>query len=99
MDEQLRKRLEEAADIYAKRIWNNLLEVHISKTDFLAGAELGYKEAIEVAKEWMNDNARNYVDGVLWAEHMMSDLETFMNELWGGLNMAKQSILWRESKQ
>lgn len=36
-------------------------------------------------EEWMRDNARNYVNGVLWTEHMMSDLETFMNKLWGGL--------------
>lgn len=61
MNEQLRKRLEEAADIYAKRIWNNLLEVHISKTDFLAGAELGYKKAIEVAKEWLDYKVGGYL--------------------------------------
>lgn len=54
-NEEMRKRLEEAADIYAKRIWNNLLEVHISKTDFLAGAEYGYKEAISQAKEWLGN--------------------------------------------
>lgn len=57
MNEDLHKRLEKAADIYAKRIWDNLMEVHISKKDFLAGAELGYKEAIEMAKEWI---ARNF---------------------------------------
>ena len=78
MDEQLRKRLEEAADKYADGRRNCIS----AGNGFLAGAEYGYKEAIAVAKEWMNDNARNYVNGVLWAEHMMSDLETFMNILW-----------------
>ena len=39
MNEDLHKRLEKAADIYAKRMWDNLMGVHISKKDFLAGAE------------------------------------------------------------
>lgn len=81
MDEQLRKRLEEAADIYAKRIWKDLLEIHISKTDFIAGAEHGYKEAIEVAKEWLKEHWGDYYAPVEW-RNLTADFEADMNKLW-----------------
>lgn len=54
-----------------------------AKDDFLAGVEWGYKVTIASVREWMYDNARNYVDGVLWYDYMMRDLETFMSKLWG----------------
>lgn len=91
MEKDLHKRLEEAADIYAKRIWNNLLEVHISKTDFLAGAELGYKEAIKIATEWLETNIANQVEMMCAEGPLMMDKRTFladfesdMNQLWEG---------------
>ena len=80
MKKDLRKRLEEAADIYAKRIWNNLLEVHISKTDFLAGAELGYKEAIAQAKEYLEKKKAEHKEGLI-GYYIFTDI---INELFGG---------------
>ena len=49
MEKDLCKRLEEAAEKHC----NN---VTIAMDDFKAGAEFGYKEAIEVAKEWLLEN-------------------------------------------
>lgn len=52
MDEQLRKRLEEAAEEYGKGYKTSLA----LEAGFMKGAEFGYKEAIKVAKGWLEEN-------------------------------------------
>lgn len=100
MDEQLRKRLEEAAREYAKRVVPECIssyEDFFNNTvaDFRNGAELGYKEAIAQAKEWLidhfsaavecNENGvpleKSYIEGRKLAIEMLTDFETYMNKL------------------
>lgn len=65
MTEELRKRLDEAA----KKHCNN---VTIAMNDFLAGAEFGYKEAIALAKEWIDENIKSTSDYEI--EHHMHNI-------------------------
>lgn len=93
MNEELRKRMEEAADNYAEKHGfrvpydgsNNFYDetdVKASKEGFLAGAEYGYKEAIGLAKEWL------FVNGVFSRKtcgelkQYLADFEAYMNKLW-----------------
>ena len=61
MNKDLRKRLEINAQFYANRVVpdGRSFREELKKEamdDFKAGAEFGYKEAIEVAKEWLLEN-------------------------------------------
>ena len=57
------KRLEEAADKYIKTITPDDIPYYHRdvKQGFIAGAELGYKEAIKDAKKWLDSNLKNYL--------------------------------------
>lgn len=75
MDKDLRKRLGEAAENFLlpyEKLYHPA--IHLG---FLAGAELGYKEAIKTAKEWLKkqliDCDYTYLDDAF---------ETDMNKLW-----------------
>lgn len=71
MTTDLHKRLEEAADKYADG-WRNCVS---AGNGFLAGAEHGYKEAIEVAKELLLEQGKiDTLDAV--------ELDMQMNKLW-----------------
>lgn len=90
MNTDLHKRLEEAAEKYCTD--NGLLSGacasqisygHSCMHDgFIAGAELGYKEAINVAKEWLKNFLDSedceYLDNSIPA----NEFETAMNKLW-----------------
>lgn len=92
MDEQLRKRLEEAArEEYPSYIGEHLngRKFDVNKRDREAfieggniGCTLGYKEAIAQAKEWLNKNLAEYVYGYDSLSVILADFETDMNKLW-----------------
>lgn len=91
----MRKRLEEAAckitnDIIGERpqeIYCNAIEKGAKR-----GIELGYKEAIQQAKEWLKDNEHFYQGGSErypellsmfdTTQEMLADFEEAMNKLW-----------------
>ena len=85
MTDELRKRIEEAADEYAYGRHSCIT----AGNGFIAGAEFGYKEAIAQAKEWLETNIANQVE-MMCAEGplMMSkkaflaDFETDITKLW-----------------
>lgn len=95
MKEDLRKKLEEAAEKYAIKHRADYLpeDCYASehKEGFLAGAKYGYKEAIKVAKEWMRDSdnfyqsgSEEYPDVTVMADtigEMIDTFETDMNKL------------------
>lgn len=59
MDEEMRKRLEEAAEKYINNHNNYLCSAFLKdrlKEAHIAGAEHGYKEAITQAKEWLKEH-------------------------------------------
>lgn len=78
MDEQLRKRLEKAADKYAYGRRNCIS----AGNGFIAGAEYGYKEAIKQAKEWLKENAHDYSFSNEGCDALLIDFERNMNKLW-----------------
>lgn len=100
MDEQLRKRIEEAAEKYINNHSNYLCSAFLQdrlKEAHIAGAEHGYKEAIEVAKEWLKENTYNkIIKGDLpddteepdcctlysTQQQLLADFELYMNKLW-----------------
>lgn len=86
MNKDLRKRLEEAAKKYADEyvvgdvaIIVDLIH-EVAKESFLAGAEYGYKEAIEAAKEWMKEHYHLFEH--FDKDEVISDFEADMNKLW-----------------
>ena len=82
--EEIRKRLEEAADKYAWSVWTNpmfLEEWNECKRDYIAGAEYGYKEAIKQAKEWLKQNLGSW-DFTYFDDDDIADFEEAMNKLW-----------------
>lgn len=112
MNEQLRKRLDEAADNYAEKHGfrvpyngsNNFYDetdVKASKDGFLAGAELGYKEAIEMAKEWLLgkicieiDAQMAYMSACKWKDEKFKEyLEKKQSELDGTRNKSNHELL------
>lgn len=89
MTEEMRKRLEEAAEKESKCIdckdkrGLGLCKLYCaSYRKFYAGAEYGYKEAIKQAKEWLNKNLAEYVYGYDSLSVILADFETDMNKLW-----------------
>lgn len=97
MNAELRKRLEEATEKYVLSLSLPSIErtYVATKDDFLAGAEVGYKEAIEQAKEWMEENTETrmpdnedkdfvWVQGVRYEDkgELIARFETDMNKLW-----------------
>ena len=79
MNTDLRKRLEEAAEkLYPYKQCQDKLTEHLRngviellRKSHIAGAELGYKEAIKVAKEWFGNyllaRMRNIIgDGIAY---------------------------------
>ena len=102
MTEEMRKRLEEAEDgIYPiSEIYNDLAMEFVDTNSGLreafkdggeVGIELGYKEAIAQAKEWMKKNTfTNKLYGLrpiqYWdfatQEQMLTNFESDMNKLW-----------------
>lgn len=90
MNKNLRKRLEEAADNYANNVVAKSLFLREDyvlgvKEDFYQGAEQGYKEAIEQAKEWMKNYFPVELDGknfeLVSRDEILSDFEKAMNKL------------------
>lgn len=96
MTNDLHKKLEKAANDFADKHGfripydgsNNFYDttdVKASKDGFLAGAELGYKEAITQAKEWLknsvSDYTATYIVGCSKGE-FITNFETNMNKLW-----------------
>lgn len=98
----MRKRLEEAVDgIYPiSEIYNDLAMEFVDTNSGLreafrdggeVGIELGYKEAIAQAKEWLEEKV---YDGKYWgrddegafldADELLNDFESDMNKLWEG---------------
>lgn len=75
MNEQLRKRLEEAAEKYQEEYETT------ERVAFTHGAIWGYKEAITFAKEWLKElienNRYEYLD-----DDMIVYFEAYMNNLW-----------------
>ena len=92
MDKELRKRLEEAAKNYADE--NYYVDYSAGTTPysvgleegehdgaedgFLAGAEYGYKEAIALATEWLN----NHLGKDNGTPYFIKAFEADMNKLW-----------------
>lgn len=94
MNTELRKRLEEAAAtcarlrVYADPVYTNM------KRSYIAGAEFGYGEAIEQAKEWIQKNVPiihteegDYVRVNMGHKNVpmnkyLSDFEADMNKIW-----------------
>lgn len=88
MDKELRKRLEEAAENFLlpyEKLYHPA--IHLG---FMQGAELGYKEAIAQAKEWIQKNVPiihteegDYVrvKNVSMNKYL-ADFEAEMNKLW-----------------
>lgn len=63
MDTELRKRLEEAAEKYAKKVVPECISSYEeyfedTKADFRNGAKFGYKEAIKSAKKWLEEHGK-----------------------------------------
>lgn len=99
MEKDLRKRLEEAAKkmLNCNRCLSWVYGECKDKSkcslykNTLAGAEFGYKEAIKVAKEWLEKHANGYVDVGSWngwgdapfldKDAIAADFETDMNKL------------------
>lgn len=87
MEKDLHKRLEKEKHKYAYML-TPMFSLHYSEeygrvaTAFMRGAELGYKEAIAQAKEWMKENARHYSNTVIGRRALLADFETGMNKLW-----------------
>ena len=99
--EELRKRLEEAAEKYADEHGfrvpydgsNNFYDqtdVKASKDVFLAGAEIGYKEAIKAANEWLQSKC-DFIDGdnLLHLDFNGECFCNYMNKLWEGYQDVK----------
>ena len=87
MTEDLRKRLYDAA---IKRVNSNKMLSHGEGTGallgFMWGAEYGFKEAIKVAKEWMQNYFPDELDGkgfeFVSRDEVIADFEADMNKLW-----------------
>lgn len=81
MAEEIKKRLEEAADDFSSEFPN----AASLKIGFFTGAEHGYKEAITQAKEWLSNNIHSdmtigsFFDS---REAIIADFEADMNKLW-----------------
>lgn len=106
MNTELRKRLEEAAKEYA--INDDSLIDSCDTTSvsdgFLAGAELGYKEAVKVAKEWLQTSFFQCLgdDNVYWDSayiditEALDSFETDMNNFGRKRNESKRIETWHE---
>ena len=92
MDEQLRKRLEEAAGKIAP-VGFDQWGVSVARNIFKFGAELGYKEAIAQAKEWLLENTISHYNpdtDARWVDtnecedskEFVYRFEADMNKLW-----------------
>lgn len=96
MDKQLRKRLEEAENNFVGYRYapNERQEISSVRTSFCSGVELGYNEAIKVAKEWLIKNTETrmpddedkdfvWVQGVRYEDRgeFIARFETYMNKL------------------
>lgn len=97
MNTEIRKRLEEAAEKHCENY--DFEPTQRNSTDsgweyghtytqlvkcFLAGAELGYKEAIKVAKEWLKDLCERVGFTGMTINQTADTFETDMNKLWEG---------------
>lgn len=95
MNKDLHKRLDEAAKEYAdKRFPRHRAsendrrareDYQLCRDTYKAGAEQGYKEAIEQAKEWLHNNLHLYImSGSRQINYtfLMDGLEKAMSELW-----------------
>lgn len=86
MEKELHKRFEETAEEYFESMCYDLT-VHTEViNDFTEGAELGYKEAIKMACEWLKENLgyynRNEVHiGKSYEQCVIDDFENDMNKL------------------
>lgn len=85
MNTELHKRLEEAADNFIGHPYEieEGIDITDKRTAFKAGAELGYKEAIKAAKEWLMgyfvvDNSLMSASG---CDLFLRAFETDMNKL------------------
>ena len=87
MEKDLHKRLEKAAENFSDEFPN----AAALKIGFLGGAEYGYKEAIEVAKEWLKSSFFQCLgedDNIHWDssyDDITEALEFFeadVNKLW-----------------
>lgn len=91
MNKDLRKRLEKAAKkSYRDRYPEGLELYKDAQIDgFIAGAEFGYKEAIKVAKEWLNEHSHISEEAVgnvhcstiMTMNGILADFENDMNKL------------------
>lgn len=86
MNTELRKRLEKAAEQHAIQTLayfaqHNQTPTHFDwadkvKEEYIAGAEFGYKEAVNVAKEWLEVKIGNYLGLIHEAELTASTFRT-----------------------
>ena len=91
MDAELRKRLEEAAKELADKKFPKHRasendrrareDYQLCRDSCIVGIELGYKEAIEVAKEWLKKQGKDWWEGY-GLPFSLADFEADMNKLW-----------------
>lgn len=98
MEKDLLKRLEEAANKYAKRVVPECIssyEDFFNNTiaDFRNGAELGYKEAIALAEEWLETNIANQVEMMCAEGPLMMSKRTFLADF-----ESEMLKLWEDKK-
>ena len=109
MNTEIKKRLEEAAVQHAIQTLayfaqHNQTPTHFDwadkvKEEYIAGAEHGYKEAVVMAKGWLEKKAHfakaqwcnceesedDYYNGKMYGlEEALADFEADMNKLWEG---------------
>lgn len=106
MGKDLHKRLEEAAEKYVASREDGVtvkvdkgsreetvlkLCLELCHSDYIAGAEHGYKEAIAQAREWLKEHSKteHYSDGAPYCdtpfatqEDMLDTFDFDMNKLW-----------------
>ena len=86
MDERLRKKLEEAAEKYARKVVPECISSYEeyfedTKANFRNVAELGYKEAITQCKEWLkkHSNTEYYSDGASYCDTPFATQEDMLD--------------------
>lgn len=88
MAEEMRKRLEEAADAICNCqgcpsifMYGGCKKECVMHEFFKKGFKYGYKEAVEKAKEWLLGHLPT-PDWYSSTEEFVSDFESYMNKLW-----------------
>lgn len=97
MDTELKKKIEEASKEIADKKFpkhrasendRRAREAYqLCRDSCIIGIELGYKEAIALAKKWLKDNLGYYDYNVVYIgetrwDHIAKDFESDMNKLW-----------------